>query len=693
MSKKLFLITMLFSFVVLPAKAQWEWQNPLPQGQNLHSIEFINENEGWAGGEYSTILHTTDGGESWEFQYNGEISIFYDIEFIDSQTGFAAGGYPFINRRIMKTSNGGNDWAEVLGAGMNPVYDLFVLENDTILAAGANGSLLISETNGNSWQTINTGFDFHFRSCWFFNYGNGWIVGDEGQVIRKNDEQGWIQVNPFTDSDLYSVCFIDEQTGFTCGEDGVVFRTENGGNSWSLMPLLTNSILRHIEFISHEMGWITGGHVLFTSDAGRNWTVQQASGVSASHPTAATGYTAGAFGNIFRTSNYGEDWSEISSGFHDEIKDMYFLDERRGWAAENSLPDRHILFTDDGGENWLAIDTNNYLFYAICFTDELHGWAVGLNHIFSTSDGGHNWEIAKYTPGPGPPHPTDVFFTDPLHGWVVTQYDTIYRTINGGNTWEDIPINSYGLNECFFIDKDIGWCVGYISNILKTEDGGLTWTDVSPPCRYIHYNSVFFTDPSNGWIVGDENVILHSRNGGINWESQAESYPRSLNSVVFIDSLNGWICGTYGEIFHTSDGGLTWEKQQSNCWNHLYTICITDMDNGWAAGLYGSIMHTSNGGAVGIKDKTSVLVPSPAFNYPNPFKSSTIIEYELPHDGLVTISIHNNLGVKIETLQQKVMHAGKQTVSWNASHYPAGLYYFIIETPAGISCGKMMIVR
>src|ERR1051325_2421397 len=57
---------MLFSAMTL--SAEWNWQTPRPQGNSLRSVQFIDASHGWAAGEYGTILHTPDGGGSWDEQ-------------------------------------------------------------------------------------------------------------------------------------------------------------------------------------------------------------------------------------------------------------------------------------------------------------------------------------------------------------------------------------------------------------------------------------------------------------------------------------------------------------------------------------------------------------------------------------------------------------------------------------------------
>ena len=60
---QLFLVPLIIN-LVNPANtiANWDWQNPLPQGNTLCCSFFINENTGWAAGELGVILKTVNGG-------------------------------------------------------------------------------------------------------------------------------------------------------------------------------------------------------------------------------------------------------------------------------------------------------------------------------------------------------------------------------------------------------------------------------------------------------------------------------------------------------------------------------------------------------------------------------------------------------------------------------------------------------
>ena len=85
-------------------------------------------------------------------------------------------------------------------------------------------------------------------------------------------------------------------------------------------------------------------------------------------------------------------------------------------------------------------------------------------------------------------------------------------------------------------------------------------------------------------------------------------------------------------------------------------------------------------------------------NYPNPFNPRTVIQYEVPIQVRVTITIFDLLGRKVVTLVDAVQGPGYKAIAWdgkNKSGLPvgAGLYFYQIQTPTYIHTKKMILVR
>jgi len=86
-------------------------------------------------------------------------------------------------------------------------------------------------------------------------------------------------------------------------------------------------------------------------------------------------------------------------------------------------------------------------------------------------------------------------------------------------------------------------------------------------------------------------------------------------------------------------------------------------------------------------------------NYPNPFNPSTKIDYTLPSESNVKISVFNILGEKIKELVNNQMSAGNHSVNFNASNLASGIYIYQIEvrTLSGnanfITAKKMILMK
>lgn len=78
-------------------------QNPYPTISPLMSVKFVDTQTGWAVGGYGTILKTTNGGLNWLPMYGDTLGWLKSINFIDSQTGWITG----FSGAILKTTNGG----------------------------------------------------------------------------------------------------------------------------------------------------------------------------------------------------------------------------------------------------------------------------------------------------------------------------------------------------------------------------------------------------------------------------------------------------------------------------------------------------------------------------------------------------------------------------------------------------------
>lgn len=79
-------------------------------------------------------------------------------------------------------------------------------------------------------------------------------------------------------------------------------------------------------------------------------------------------------------------------------------------------------------------------------------------------------------------------------------------------------------------------------------------------------------------------------------------------------------------------------------------------------------------------------------NYPNPFNPTTRIDYALKATGNVSLIVYDVLGREVATLANGVQAAGQHSVTFNASSFASGVYFYSLTTPDGLTITKKMIL-
>ncbi|MCP4631293.1 MAG: T9SS type A sorting domain-containing protein [candidate division Zixibacteria bacterium] len=124
----------------------------------------------------------------------------------------------------------------------------------------------------------------------------------------------------------------------------------------------------------------------------------------------------------------------------------------------------------------------------------------------------------------------------------------------------------------------------------------------------------------------------------------------------------------------------------------------------WPSGLEETILNVSINQYLTITegDFTPVLDdevnPLPdrynlSMNYPNPFNSSTTIEFDLPRPSKATVTVYNLLGQEVETLVDEQMLAGNHSVNWEASNYSSGNYFYKLTAGENVFTKRMTLLK
>ena len=271
--------------------------SPTAADDTLAGIHFPRPDKGWAVGGLGTILHTRDGGATWDPQQANTDYALEKVFFLDEQRGFAVGGRPRSQRVaidgtagcILATSDGGENWRTVLRDGAAHLFDLSFVSDRVGYAVGGYGVVLKTSDSGGTWQLLgNTGTDRWLMAVHFVDEDHGWAVGEEGIVVATADGGCLWQrcVAPTADAPfglratLRSVHFVNQCEGWVAGNRGTFLRTHDGGGTWQPVDLGLSypaTDVMHfnvVRFLGEQTGVLAGepGSVVFrTEDGGHRW--------------------------------------------------------------------------------------------------------------------------------------------------------------------------------------------------------------------------------------------------------------------------------------------------------------------------------------------------------------------------------------------------------------------------------------
>lgn len=690
--------------------SQWHWQYPIPQGNRLNDMFFL---EG-------------------------------------TSTGYAVGN----NGAILKTENKGRSWSlmdSATAVNLNGVYFTSATKG---YAVGDIGVLLALDPSG-QWVPQETETHYHLNAVSFISPSLGYAVGYKGQILKKYDDVWEVLENPALQT-LYCIDFASADVGIAAGDSGTILRTTDGGNHWDFVDNPYNTAFLDVYFPSENIGYLTGkkGLILKTTDGGASWEdisygQVESSLLSIHFYDDTMGYACGANGVILSTTNGGANWIYKDKGTQLSFNEIVQLYPSIG----DTICDTIVLCGDNGiilrSDSCVEQMTNvthgsSFTISSIRFTEENKGFAVGGNPFINKpymlrTDDGENWTEIKFDTVKR--HLTGMDFIDTGKGYISSTggfvyrfmidsvipiktgfpdhlYDirafsatnifavglngTLLKTISGDTTWKKLPTNTIKhLYSLGFINESTGYAVGEGGVMLRISNGGNNITKI-PTGLNVPLYDIYFKNENIGFIAGYSGRIFKvDRSGGPEEITQIYSgITTPLNEIYFTSADVGYITGESGVVLKTTDGGESWLPLHTGTQNGLRSLYFKPgggdgtTDEGWVAGAGATILKTENGGG-------AVITPGIEENkteqydinlYPNPATQQTWIEFELKERSKVSIYTYDLAGRQLEIVADEYRH-GNVKYNYNTSGLPKGIYLLVIDIDHTRQARKLVILQ
>jgi photosystem II stability/assembly factor-like uncharacterized protein len=499
-----------------PASAAIIFQNIPGRYGNPVDLHFISPTEGWIacgqegnGGMAGSILHTTDGGLTWQPQTPlGDHTVPY------SAVGFARDGlhgwaFSTSSGFCYRTTDGGQQWALMSGVYANYTHRCSVLDAQHVSIGG-----FVTTDGGLSWVS-----------------GGPSAVGYISQLQLAATGRGW-----------------------GLREIGGIFRTLDYGQRW-----LPDSA------VSRSTGIVKG--FAFHGDARRGWAL-----FSQTFPLRTTTrgqrWKAVDEGQAVPTAWQQNGGYQVLDAATVDLDTAMVLVKHR--LSTSTLDfEQNLLCTTDGGQTWQVQALPPQAQYAseLAYYNSRHGCAVGYNgEAYFTHDGGQTWRVTNLSTNQ---QISLVSWASPTRLSMAfgINRDSLLLSADGGQTWQKVvsPIGGLYSPVAWRTSRE-AWLGTASSTLLRSTDGGRTWapvsTSVSPSqlalFPYETRRELMFLDSARA--SARDARPLYSADQGQTWValSPRNNLPPTLG---LLDHYNGWFCGNsaitpygaYSGILHYSE--------------------------------------------------------------------------------------------------------------------------------------------
>jgi len=248
-------------------------QAQVPVSVMLTGVYFPTDESGWAVGHDGVILHSGDGGHSWEKQLDGNQL----NEMIIPTAERIVEKFQARVEALQAGDLAGEGSAEAADEDLEYLLEdaEFMLEEAEFMLEGAQ-------------DDVDAGPVRPLLDVWFRNGREGFVVGSYGMLLHTGDGgQSWELVSDRTSNaqafHLNQIVAAPDDTLFIAGESGYVYRSADGGESWeSLQPGYEGSFY---------------GTVIVPGNGGQYELL-----------------VYGLRGNLFSSLDRGDSWSELDSG-------------------------------------------------------------------------------------------------------------------------------------------------------------------------------------------------------------------------------------------------------------------------------------------------------------------------------------------------------------------------------------------
>jgi photosystem II stability/assembly factor-like uncharacterized protein len=423
-------------------------------------------------------------------------------------------------------------------------------------------------------------------------------------------------------------------------------------------------------------------------------------------------------GGVFKSTNTGSQWNDISSGL--QIMEFYSI------SSSQTSATTVLGGAQDNGANlyssglWASVAQGDGMHVAIDYSNANNMYEEQpFGDMSFSNDGGISWPNISPDSSSGGNWVTPFVIDPNNHNTIYAGlnnpegYNTLFKSTDQGSTWTMLPhFLSSGItfieaiavapSNSNFIYVATGPEVISVAgcNVLyKTTNGGTSWATITgtlplnnAPLTCIAVKS---NDPNSVWITCSNYLandkVFKTTNGGTTWVNITGNLPNvPVNCIVYVPNTpNGVFIGTDLGVFYSDDYTGGWINFNTNLPNVIVNqLDIQTATHKLRAGTFGRGLWETP-----IPASTNINVVNTTSNstniFPNPTTGEVFVNF--PANENTNISVFNVIGDLIDDVT--IESSGLNQTKIDLSKQPKGIYLIRIQTGETVSTEKVVLMK
>ncbi|MBK9331431.1 MAG: VCBS repeat-containing protein [Ignavibacteria bacterium] len=206
------------------------------------------------------------------------------------------------------------------------------------------------------------------------------------------------------------------------------------------------------------------------------------------------------------------------------------------------------------------------------------------------------------------------------------------------------------------------------------------------PDNTLHCSRVISVDDPMPVELSSFYSVVNKRDVSLNWTTSFElnNFGFDIERQFINSDDNQWkkIGFVQGRGNVTAGSEYKYEDKNLMSGNYNYRLKQTDVNGGFV------YYELDDEVIIGIPQKFDL-----SQNYPNPFNPVTVINFDIAEKSFVTLKIYDNTGREIASLVDEFKPAGYYTVTFNASGFASGVYYYRLTSDKFYSTKKLILIK